>query len=206
MKTLSLPDKLLEKKGVTDIVLDTTGLKVYGAGEWRSKKYGGKSRWLKIHLSMDLQTKRLLIAEATDEYKHDTTYLRKTLEEANRKRGQILLDGVGDSGSCYELARKYNKELITPPKRTAVIRKELCYEKRNEAIKAILGLSGDRLARSIWGKLTGYNRRVEIESAIARWKKLYGDGLKSRTRERVGKEVKLKAMMINKMIDRQLAA
>ena len=43
MKTLALPKKLLAKRGMTDPVLDTTALKIYGAGEWRSKKYGGKA-------------------------------------------------------------------------------------------------------------------------------------------------------------------
>src|SRR6185436_2561544 len=75
MKTLSLPQKLLEKRQVTDIVLDTTGLKIYGAGEWRAKRYGGKARWRKLHLAMDLKTGKLTMAEVTDEYKHDTTYL-----------------------------------------------------------------------------------------------------------------------------------
>jgi hypothetical protein len=206
MKTLSLPQKLLEKRAVTDIVLDTTGLKIYGAGEWRAKRYGGKARWKKLHLAMDLKTGKLTIAEVTDEYKHDTTYMEKALKEGNNRKGKILIDGIADSGRCYELAQKHNKELITPPKRGAVLRKEEGYKKRNEAVKIIRGLGGDELARSIWGKLVGYNRRVEIESMIARWKGLYGGDLKSRTEERIIKEVKIKAMMINEMIIREKVA
>lgn len=203
MKTVALPQKLLEKKDVTDIVLDTTGLKVYGAGEWRAKRYGGKARWRKLHLAMDLKTGKLTIAEVTEEHKHDTTYLRKALEETNRRKGRVLIDGIGDSGKCYEITEKYNKELMTPPKQGAVIRQEKCYTRRNEAVRAIRGLGGDRLARSIWGKLVGYNRRVEVESMMARWKKLYGGELRSRTEERMAKEVKIKALMINKMIGKE---
>jgi len=55
--------------------------------------------------------------------------------------------------------------------------------------------------RSIWAKMVGYNRRVVAESMIARWKKLYGGELRSRCAERCKKEVKLKAMIINAMID-----
>jgi Transposase DDE domain len=206
MKNLSLPEKLLEKKGVTDIVLDTTGLKIYGAGEWRAKRYGGKARWKKLHLAMDLTTGKLTLAEATDEYKHDTTYLEKALKEASPRKGKILIDGIADSQRCYELAQKHNKKLITPPKRGAILREEPCYKKRNEAVQVIQGLGGDRLARSIWGKLVGYNRRVEIESMIARWKGLYGGQLRSRTEERIIKEVKIKAFMINEMIEQGRAA
>jgi hypothetical protein len=206
MKNLSLPQKLLGKRGVTDIVLDTTGLKIYGAGEWRAKRYGGKARWRKLHLAMDFKTGKLTLAEITDEYKHDTTYLEKALKESNGKKGKMLIDGIGDSRKCYELAQRHNKELITPPKQGAILRQEESYQKRNEAVKIIRGLGGDRLARSIWGKLVGYNRRVEIESMIARWKRLYGGDLKSRTEERIIKEVKIKALMINEMISRERAA
>jgi hypothetical protein len=203
MKTLILPKKLLEKRNVTDIVLDTTGLKVHGAGEWRAKRYGGKARWRKLHLAMDLKTRKLTIAEVTDEYRHDTTYLEQALQETNKRKGQVLIDGIADSGRCYELTQKYNKELITPPKQGAVIRKEDCYRRRNEAVKLIRGLGGDRVARSIWGKLVGYNRRVEVESMMARWKGLYGGELRSRTEERMVKEVKIKALMINEMIGKE---
>jgi hypothetical protein len=58
----------------------------------------------------------------------------------------------------------------------------------------------------MWGNLVGYNRRVEIESLIARWMSLYGGQLISRTEERIIKEVKIKAFMINKMIGRGRAA
>ena len=66
MKALILPKNLLEKHGVTDIVLDATGLKVYG--KWRSQEIRRK-----LHLAMDLQTGKLTIAEVTDEYRHNMT-------------------------------------------------------------------------------------------------------------------------------------
>lgn len=201
MKTLSLPAKLLEKKNVTNIALDTTGLKVYGEGEWRAERYGGKKGWKKLHLALDPRNGKLILAEVTDEYVHDTTYVKQALEAVNGRRGKILIDGIADSGKCYQLAQEYNKTLLTPPKQGAVLREEPEYKTRNDAVRIIWGLGNDRLARSIWSKLVGYNRRVVAESAVARWKKLYGGDLKSRCGERQKVEVKLKAMMINLMID-----
>lgn len=203
MKSLELPARLLEKKNVTDIVLDTTGLKVYGAGEWRAKCYGGKSSWKKLHLAMDQASGKLILSEVSHEYQHDTTKLEEALRRANKRKGKVLLDGIGDSKRCYELAKKYNKELITPPKKGAIFREEKGYEKRNEALAALRGLGGDEIAKSIWAKLTGYNKRVVIESMVARWKKLYGGELRSRTEERVQKEVIIKALMINEMIEQR---
>jgi hypothetical protein len=52
----------------------------------------------------------------------------------------------------------------------------------------------------------GYSRRVEIESKIARWKGQYGGNLRSRSEERIDKEVKIKALMLNEMIGQIKAA
>lgn len=199
LKTLKLPAKLLQRKGVTDIVLDTTGLKVFGAGEWRAEKYGGKKQWKKLHLAMDIKTGKLLLAEVTDEHVHDTTYLEKALKRCNRRQGRVLIDGIADSGKCYSIARKYKKKLITPPKRGAVFRVEPEYDDRNEALRIIKGLGGDDIGRGIWAKLVGYSRRVVVESMVAKWKKLHGPELKSRCEMRRKAEVQLKAEMINKM-------
>lgn len=201
MKSLDLPNELLEKRHVTDVVLDTTGLKVYGEGEWRAEKYGGKKAWKKLHLALDPESGKLILAEISDEYVHDTTYMEKALRRMNRRRGKILIDGIADSWRCYELAKSYGKTLLTPPKRGAVIRKEVGYERRNDAIKIIRAMGNDGVARSVWAKLVGYNQRVIAESMMSRWKRLHGDSLKSRCEKRRKIEMQLKAMMINAMID-----
>jgi hypothetical protein len=205
MKLLALQAELLNKRGVTDIVLDTTGLKVYGEGEWRAKKYGGRQCWKKLHLAMDAASEKLILAEITDEHVHDTACLEEALKRANKRKGQVLVDGIADNKRCYALTRRYNKMLLTPPKKGAILRQESELIERNNAIKAIRSLGNDRLARSIWSKLSGYNRRVIVESMVARWKKLYGGALKSRCWQRRKVEVQLKTRMINAMIDGQAA-
>jgi len=200
MKTLQLPNQLLAKRDVTDIVLDTTGLKAYGEGEWRAEKYGGKRRWRKLHLAMDMATGKLILAEITDEHVHDTTCLEKALKKANRRKGKVLFDGIADSLRCYQQSSRHNKQLLTPPKKGAVFREEPELESRNDAVRIIRGLGNDQIAKSVWGKLVGYNRRVEIESMISRWKRIYGGDLKSRCAKRQQNEVQLKAMMINTII------
>tara|TARA_R110002111_G_C5952622_1_gene368678 strand:- start:56 stop:673 length:618 start_codon:yes stop_codon:yes gene_type:complete len=205
MRILIVEKSFRKRADITDIILDTTGLKVFGAGEWKHKKYGGRRRWKKLHLAMDANTGEIILAEISDEHVHDTTYVEKALQQGNRRKGKLLIDGIGDSKKMYELADSYNKELMTPPRNGGVIRKEKALAKRNEAIQIIKGLGGDKLARSIWSKLTGYNKRVEVESLMARWKSLYGGGLKSREEDSQRVEVCLKAKMINKMIRAQAA-
>ncbi|MEN9654464.1 MAG: hypothetical protein RL235_576 [Chlamydiota bacterium] len=203
MKKLDLPSEFLTKQGVTDIVLDTTGLKVYGEGEWRAEKYGGKKRWKKLHLATDMKTGKLVFSEITDEHVHDTACLENALKRMNGRKGKVLFDGIADSLKCYRLAGKYNKQLLTPPKKGAVLRSETELIERNDAVRMIRGLGNDKTAKSIWGKLVGYNQRVIIESKISQWKRLYGGELKSGCPERKKKEVQLKTMMINAMIDAQ---
>jgi len=200
MKRLQLPAELFAKKNVTDIILDTTGLKVHGAGEWRAEKYGGGKRWKKLHLALDPESGKLVLAELTDEYVHDTCFLGTVLKKSNGKKGKVLIDGIADSRRCYELARRSNKTLLTPPKRGAVLRNEVVLKGRNDAIRVIRGLGNDRTARSIWAKLTGYNRRVIVESMMSRWKRVHGAALKSRCEQRQKVEIGLKAEMINQMI------
>lgn len=202
MKNLHLPATLAEKKNVTDIVLDTTGLKIYGEGEWRAERYGGKKAWKKLHIALDPMSGKIVLAEISDEHVHDTAYLERALKRANRRKGKVLIDGIADSRRCYEIARRHNKGLLTPPKRGAVLRKEEELEKRNDAIRIIHGLGNDGVAKAIWGKLVGYNRRVVVESMMSRWKRLYGGSLRSHCPKRKGVEVQLKAMMINEMIDK----
>jgi len=68
MKSLSLPQKLLEKIGATDNVVDTTGLKAYGTGQWRAKRYGRKARSSKLYLAIDLKIGKLILADAAEEH------------------------------------------------------------------------------------------------------------------------------------------
>lgn len=181
MKSIQLEEGLLDHK-CTDLVLDITGLKVYGEGEWCARRYGGKSKWVKLHIAMDPKSGKLVLAEATSERVHDTSLLDSALSRCNKRTGTLLIDGIADSKKCYEISQGHNKKLITPPSRRTILRKEPIYEERNQALRAIRGLGGDELARSIWAKLTGYSRRVVVESKIATWKKLLGADLKKQVK------------------------
>jgi hypothetical protein len=71
VKRLQIPSHILSKRGITDIVFDATGVLIYSAGEWKKEKYGGRRRWKKIHLGINLANKEIIFAKATDEHTHD---------------------------------------------------------------------------------------------------------------------------------------
>jgi hypothetical protein len=206
MRSIELPKELVDRRGVTDLVIDTTGLKIYGEGEWCAKRYGGRSKWLKLHVGIDQKSGKLTLAEVTRESSHDTSCLEKALKTCNKRKGKVLFDGIADSKKCYETCAAHNKKLLTPPNRRAILRHEPEYGLRNEALRAIKGLGGDEIARSIWSKLTGYSRRSEIESTISSWKRLLGSSLRSKSLEKIKKEVRIKALIYNEMIDQRKMA
>ena len=203
MRSIELPEELVDRRGVTDLVLDTTGLKIYGEGEWCAKRYGGKSKWVKLHVGIDQKSGKLTLAEVTKDSSHDTSCLEKALKTSNKRKSKILFDGIADSKKCYAACAARNKQLLTPPNRRAILRQEPEYGLRNEALRLIKGLGGDELARTLWAKLTGYSRRSEIESTISSWKRLLGSNLKSKSLEKIKKEVKIKALIYNEMIDQR---
>lgn len=198
MKNLSLPKELQSKKHVTDVVFDTSGIRVYESGEWKKDKYGSKRKWKKIHLGIDQATKQIIFVKTTEKYTHDVTHLEDVLRHANGRRGQVLIDGIADIHKAYRLCEKYGKKLLTPPRKTAS-RFSGCIQ-RQMHIKLIELLGGDVEAQKIWAKITGYNQRAHVENTFSRWKRIFGESLRSKCDAFIEKEVFINPLILNKML------
>ncbi|MCY9879385.1 IS5 family transposase [Vibrio natriegens] len=61
-KTIQVKYKNKSKGSVRHIAIDSTGLKVFGEGEWKVKKHGAEKRrtWRKLHLAVDVDTHEVL--------------------------------------------------------------------------------------------------------------------------------------------------
>ena len=197
---IQLPRHFKEGKRVKHVVLDGTGLKTYGEGEWKVKKHGAGSRrrWRKLHLAVDEETQEIVFADITTEHVHDTKFIPEILD---RRKGlkRFLMDGAADSSKLYKDCWERNIDLLTRPPTNARKHSDPWMQSRNKRLAEIRGLGGDRVAKSFWAKLSGYSKRVTVESAIARWKKLFSQGLSSRASESQHFEVSIKSMIINKM-------
>jgi len=122
-------------------------------------------------------------------------------EELLKQSGKAVKTVVADGAYDRQEVRRIIKErgcrpLIPPPKNARLKHDE---EERDEAIKIIKGLGGDKQARSLWGKLTGYSQRSLIETAFSRFKRCYGDRLFSQESERQSIESYLKCYLLNQM-------
>ena len=196
--------RLSAKKNITDIIIDSSGLKVFGEGEWKVRQHGKSKRrtWRKIHLSICSHSQEIVMSLLTENSISDaeaamelTAVMPKTV-----KRGYG--DGAYDKSGCYKKFQELGMDWITPPQRGAILhdlKNEPWMEQRNDAIRVIAGLGNDEEARSIWKKLTGYHQRSLAETGVYRFKTIFGSDLKARDLRRQKAEVYAKATALNEM-------
>jgi hypothetical protein len=139
MKKLKLPGHLLKNKTVRHVVVDATGLKVYGEGGWKVKKHGAGRRreWRKLHLAVDEETQEILFADLTDDYTSDTKFVPEIMKERCGVK-RFLMDGAADVELLYKLAYESGIDLLTPPKKNAKKRSEPWLQDRTKRLLEIL--------------------------------------------------------------------
>jgi len=195
---LNLPE-LCAKRPHT-ILVDSSGIKVLGEGEWKVKVHGkGRPRkWIKLHLAIDAKTQEIVAELTTEASVGDPTAFSVLFTQINRQVKKVIADGAYDSGDIRDLIKQQGgKALIPPPKNGVCNGVDI---DRDQAVLDIRALGGDKIARSIWGKLTGYSRRALVETAFSRYKKMFGEKAFSKTYERQVVENRLKCLLMNKMI------
>ena len=107
MKLIDMSAHFLSDKPVAHVVLDATGLKVFGEGEWRVKKHGvgNRRQWRKLHLAVVKRLEEILFADFTNEYEHDTKFIP---EIVGKRKGikRVVMDRAADLSQMYKLLWK----------------------------------------------------------------------------------------------------
>jgi len=181
--------------------IDSTGLKVYGEGEWKVRKYGwGKHRtWRKLHIFIDLKTQEILSAELTENNEDDASVGGRMIEGHTHKINSFHGDGAYDDSAFRGSLGESIFPAIPPPK-NAVIRKEKKGKtllthivRRNEAVEYI-----QKHGLKQWKIEHGYHKRSLNETVMFRFKKIFGGELGARTMENQKTEILLKCLILNK--------
>jgi len=196
--------KRFAHRKITDVVFDSSGLKVYGEGEWKVKKHGKSKRriWRKIRLAVCPNSHTIVMSYLGENNEADCEVIPKMAPHLPKSVKRSYGDGAYDTESCYREFHDLGIESIIPPKRGAILHdliKEAWMENRNNAIRAIVGLGDDDEARKLWKILSGYHRRSLGETAFYRWKTLFGGNLQSRKLANQRGEVYAKSMVLNTM-------
>jgi len=193
----------LTSRQARDLVFDSTGLKVYGEGEWKVKVHGkGKRRtWKKLHIAIDAHTQDIVMCELTDREAGDAEVGRRMLSRMPGKIRSVRADGGYDAGTFRrEVGQKGGKSIIPPPKHATYKGISGGWERaRDAALAEIEGLGGGEEGRRLWKILTGYHERSLVETAMFRIKRTQGEGLKARSEGGQKTEAICKCLVINKM-------
>ena len=187
------------------LVIDGTGLKVFGDGEWKvrqhgvSKSYSSKRRvWRKVHLAVDQKTGHVQAAATTASSISDGEMLPKLLEQVPQTIGQVSTDGGYDRRTCYEAIARRQAKAAIPPRRGAKIwqRGNRKQERlaRDENLRRIR-----QVGRAKWKRESGYPRRSLAETAMFRLKTIFGSALRARTDAAQDTETKLRLSALNQM-------
>jgi hypothetical protein len=105
------------------LLIDSTGLKLFGAGEWLQEKYGQKSRrsWRKLHLAVDASTGHIEASVLTDQDVDDPSQLGPLLDQIEPKVASVTADGADDGEPSYEriAQRDTQIDVVIAPRVTA---------------------------------------------------------------------------------------
>jgi hypothetical protein len=182
------------------IVLDSTGMKVYGEGEWKVRKHGYSKRrtWRKVHLAMDTNTGQICAALMTHQDVGDAEVLPELFDKIapQTSLGVVSGDGAYDAQACYGAILAQGAQPVIPPREGAVHWPPGTpgATQRNTALDAI-----ERSSRREWKKASGYHRRSLAETLMYRFKALTGPCLSARKIVSQATEVSIRAGVLNRM-------
>jgi len=188
-----------DRKGPIDVVVDSTGLKVFGEGEWKTRKHGVSKRrtWRKLHLAVNPQTHEIEAEVLTENSGHDADQVNDLLEQIESPIDSFAGDGAYDQWKVHDGLAEKEIEAIIPPRRNAKIKQHGNSSQtplpRDEAIRGIR-----RVGRKQWKKDVGYHRRSLSETAMYRIKCCFGGHLKNRELKNQQTEARIRCKILNR--------
>ena len=184
------------------VVIDSTGLKVFGAGEWYVRKHGaGRGRrrtWRKLHLGVDEKTKEIVAVDLTNSGVHDSPHLPTVLDQIADAVGQVSGDRAYDTGTCYEAILARDATPSIPPRRNARPSRAKDPPPHRLARDAVLQRTEEE-GRYEWRCSSGATRQSLAENAVSRFKALVGVKLTARTFENQRVDAIVKSCVLNRM-------
>lgn len=209
MRTIEfdLNSHLPKNKGL-HLLIDSTGLKVYGQSEWYKKKHHLRSYslWSKLHVAVDHASQTVVSVKRSDAHAYDSKYLGSLLNQLDRQINCIYADGAYDKRLCYEEAYQYDAHLIAPVQKSArkqkANRNYPCHESlidRDRKIDFIQEFEDEEVGRKMWKVASGYHKRSLVETAMYRLKQYFGDKLQCKKDSHQEKQMQARAFALNIM-------
>jgi hypothetical protein len=205
-KGLKIPLRRFLKPGEKlNVVFDSTGLKVFGEGEWKVRKHGYSKRrtWRKVHVGMCADSGQVVVSAMTSNSVSDDEAMIHMMEAIDDvPLGDVLGDGAYDTLDCREAVHDRGGRQIIPPDKNAKMQKRNkipALQARDLAIQRIEELGEE--GRATWKKESGYHRRSRVETLMFRYKTILGDRLSARKASNQATEVSIKLDVLNRMTE-----
>src|SRR3954453_20833759 len=199
-RTLAVAPQVRMASGPVHLLVDSTGVKLSGPGEWLVEKHGTKRRrtWRKLHLGVDAKTGTIVASTLTSKEVDDAAELGPLLDQVEEPLAAVVADGAYDQDRVYDDVAGHSAEagVVVPPRATAVLSAsaETDPTQRDRHIQAIA-----EQGRMGWQKTSGYNARAGVEGTMSRYKRIIGDTLRSHTRP--AQETRIAVTVLNRMLD-----
>jgi IS5 family transposase len=182
------------------LVIDSTGFKVFGEGEWKVRQHGYSKRrtWRKLHLAIDADTHQIVAAVVTTNDMADCEILPDLLENTPDAVASVAADGSYDARACYQAIRKKGARALIPPRKGARIWQHGNTQaerlERDQNLRAIR-----QGGRKRWKEQSGYHRRSLSETGMFRLKTLFSDRVSARDFDGQATELFVRCRILNRM-------
>ena len=201
-ETLEVPKPCPSSRGPVHLLVDSTGLRLGGPGEWLTENHGTPRRrsWRKLHIGVDAETGQILASELTSNDVDDGSQVEPLLDQITSPLASFIGDGAYDQIDIYGTVTQHHPDadVIIPPRATAVPSNmaEGTPSERDQHLQSIA-----KHGRMGWQKRSGYTRRALVETSISRFKRVIGDALRSQTDRRRATEVAIAISALNSMFE-----
>ncbi len=182
------------------LLVDSTGLRLCGAGEWLQEKHGTKVclSWRKLHIGLDAESGRIVAASLTAKEADDGAEVGPLLDQVTGAVASFTGDGGYDQDRVYaDVAEHSPRAAVVVPSRATAVPSETAETTPTQRDRHLQHIA--ERGRMAWQKASGYTTRARAEAAIGRFKQVIGDGLRSRTDKRRATEVNAAVHALNRM-------
>ena len=196
---VNLPKKSSQR---LNIVMDSTGLKIYGEGEWKIRQHGVSKRrtWRKLHVGVNPEDGEVQAVILTENSVSDGDAVETLLQQIEQEIDKFAADGAYDKRKVYDSLNAHSPEvdILIPPRKNARIWKHGNIKtqrlKRDENLRSIR-----KQGRQEWKKRSGYHVRSLAETTMFRLKTIFGDGLSARLIETQTTQALVRCTALNSM-------
>ena len=179
------------------VAVDSSGMKVTNRGEWIRNKWRIRKGWIKVHIAVDVKTKKLLALEITDERVSDGKMLKPLIEQVKERGGRVdrvYADGGYDSKENFNYLAENGIESVIK------IRNNSSTKSRGSPSRAKRVREYRKLGYKRWRDRYRYGYRWSAESFFSGVKRVFGETCRSKSKDALFQEVKMKFIFYNMLL------